>query len=114
MLESDVPAAPIVKVANKSESHTEAVPAAVAAGVAFTLEGGRYNIQAVGNFGVGGSTQLEQLQPDGATYVIAPGVAAFTANRNTDVVDLPGGTYRWNTTVVLTAVTTKLALIPKN
>lgn len=58
----------------------------------FKLDGGRYQMAAAGTFG-GGNTKLQQLMPDGATFVDVPS-STISAAGVSGIFDLPPGQYQ--------------------
>lgn len=73
----------------------------------FTIYGGKYQTAIVATFG-GGSVGLQQLGPDGTTWLIA--ATAVTAN-GVAVIDLTPGVFRF-AIVTATGVFITLARIP--
>ncbi len=72
----------------------------------FRLIGGRYQATAIATFG-GGTAVLNQLGPDGTTYLQT---YSFSANGG-KVLDLPPGDYQW-VVVTATGVYTSVVRIP--
>lgn len=70
----------------------------------FVLKGGQYQYTVVATWG-GGSVTLEQLGPDGSTYLTA--ATALTANGG-GTVDLPPGQYKF---VIATATAVYAAIV---
>ena len=75
--------------------------------VVFGLDGGLYQATAAATWG-GGSAALEQLGPDGSTWLSV--ATALSANGGVSLY-LPPGQYRW-TIVTATAVYTMVTRIP--
>jgi len=74
---------------------------------AFTLLGGRYAFGIAATFG-GGTVALQQLFPDGTTYVNA---ATPLTTSGQQILDLPPGTYKINV-VTATNVQGFVARVP--
>jgi hypothetical protein len=76
---------------------------------AFDLKGGYYMLAGVATWG-GGNIELQNLGPDGSTYLSAPTALKLTAN-GMIAGYLPAGTYRLNVTTA-SGVSASIAGIP--
>jgi len=65
------------------------------------LVGGTYQVTTVGTFGTSGSIQVQQLGPDGATYVNVG--SALSSSGASEIIQVPSGGFRVETSGTITS-----------
>lgn len=85
--------------------------AAAGTSAQFELKGGTYQLD-IAATGSGGTAVLNQLGPDGVTFIPAVGTTAALTASGTQLYDLPPGQYKLTTTT-LTAIFASITRVPK-